>query len=319
MFTPNKAVLPQSNPGYQRVFKRDKLNVSLFFPLESYQGDMPSMADQVALAKYAEQAGFASLVFRDVPLRDPNFGDNAQIFDIWTYLAYIAAQTSEIALMTAGVILPLRHPLHTAKAAASIDQLSNGRLLLGVGSGDRDIEFPAFNIDYETRGIAFREKVELLKIYWGHQFPQVESSFGTLLGADVIPKPKAKSIPLIVIGHSQQDLQWIAQNADGWITYHRNIESQQQVIQRWKSIVSAVSQEQYKPFSQSYVLDLTDKLDQPATPIRLGHALGRKALISYLHEAKAIGVDHIMIILKYGSRPAKEVIEELAEFVLPTL
>ncbi len=114
-------------------------------------------------------------------------------------------------------------------------------------------------------------------------------------------------------------MEWIAHNADGWITYHRNIESQQQVVQRWRNAVLATTPELHKPFSQSYVSDLTDKLNQLSTPIRLGHTLGRKALISHLQAAKSIGVDHIMIILKYGSRPAKEVIQELAEFVLPTL
>ncbi len=63
MFTPNISRLPQSNPGYQRVFNENKLNISLFFPLESYEWDMPTMTDQVMLAQYAEQAGFASLVF----------------------------------------------------------------------------------------------------------------------------------------------------------------------------------------------------------------------------------------------------------------
>ncbi len=166
MFTPNTTQSSTSNAGYQRVFKLGKLILGVFFPIEAFNGDMPTMQNQVALAQFVECAGFTSLAFRDVPLR---------------------------------------HPIHTAKAAASIDQLSHGLLLLGVASGDRPIEFPAFGVDFETRGQAFREKLKLLKIYWSHYFPQVDSSFGHTARADVIPKPVASHVPLLVTVHSQQD------------------------------------------------------------------------------------------------------------------
>jgi luciferase-type oxidoreductase len=275
------------------------------------------MHNQVALAQFAEKSGFASLGFRDVPLKDPNFGDVGQIFDPWAYLGYMAAQTSEIALLTASIILPLRHPIHIAKAAASIDRLSNGRLLMGVATGDRVVEFPAFNVDFESRGAMFREEIEVLKIYWSELFPQVSSSFGDLQAADVIPKPIASHVPLLVTGHSQQDLAWIARNADGWMSYPRNIEAQAQVVARWRDSVEAELPGQYKPFTQSYFIDLADSPNEAATPIHLGHRLGRNALLMHLRASKRIGVDHLIFNLKYGKRVADEVLQELAEFVLP--
>jgi luciferase-type oxidoreductase len=92
---------------------------------------------------------------RDVPLRDPSFGDIGQVYDPWVYLGWIAAQTRTIALATGSIILPLRHPLYTAKASASIDQLSGGRFVLGVASGDRPVEFPAFGVDIDKRAALF--------------------------------------------------------------------------------------------------------------------------------------------------------------------
>ncbi len=317
MFTPNTTQSPTSNAGYQRVFKPGKLTLGVFFPIEAFNGDMPAMQNQVALAQFAERAGFASLAFRDVPLRDPNFGDSGQVFDVWPYLGYIAGQTKEIALLTAAVILPLRHPIHTAKAAASVDQLSHGRLLLGVASGDRPVEFPAFGMDFETRGQAFREKLELLKLYWSQYFPQVDSSFGYMADADVIPKPVASHVPLLVTGHSQQDLSWIAEHADGWMSYPRSIDAQEQVVKCWRDAVETVSLGQYKPFTQSYFIDLVDAPNEAATPIHLGHRLGRNALLMHLRASKRIGVDHLIFNLKYGKRPAEEVLQELTEFVLP--
>src|SRR5690349_25044424 len=121
------------------------------------------MRGQERLARHAQDLGFAALWFRDVPLRDPNFGDVGQVYDPWVYLGWIAAQTSAIALATGSIILPLRHPLHTAKAAASLDQLTGGRLVLGVASGDRPVEFPAFGVDFEQRDILFRENLRVIR------------------------------------------------------------------------------------------------------------------------------------------------------------
>ena len=317
MYTPNPNQSPTANRGWQRVFQRGKLTLGIMFPIEAFERDQPTMHNQVALAQFAEKSGFASLGFRDVPLKDPNFGDVGQIFDPWAYLGYMAAQTSEIALLTASIILPLRHPIHIAKAAASIERLSNGRLLMGVATGDRVVEFPAFNVDFESRGAMFREEIELLKIYWSELFPQVSSSFGDLQAADVIPKPIASHVPLLVTGHSQQDLAWIARNADGWMSYPRNIEAQAQVVARWRDSVEAELPGQYKPFTQSYFIDLADSPNEAATPIHLGHRLGRNTLLMHLRASKRIGVDHLIFNLKYGKRAADEVLQELAEFVLP--
>src|SRR5229473_3042091 len=80
---------PLNNAGYRRTFKSGHLTLGVMFPIEAFSGDTPSMSSQVELAQFAEQAGFASLGFRDVPLRDPTFGDVGQIYDPWVYMAYI--------------------------------------------------------------------------------------------------------------------------------------------------------------------------------------------------------------------------------------
>lgn len=314
MLTPNSSS-PTANPGYLKAFKPGKLTFGLFQPIEAYTGDQPTMAGQVGLAQYAEQNGFSSLLFRDVPLRDPSFGDNGQIYDVWTYLGYIAGQTKEIALLTGAIVLPLRHPLHTAKAAASIDQLSNGRLLLGVASGDRLIEFPAFGVDFESRGESFRNNLQILKAVWEKQYPTIESQYGMLSDADVVPKPVAARPPILITGFSQQNLEWIADNADGWITYPRNFDAQARLVNQWRELTK--NSDVYKPISQSFMLDLSDDPTEAPSPIHLGFRIGRNLLISYLEGVKHIGIDHIMINLKYGKRPAKEVLQELCECVLP--
>ena len=111
----------------------DKLTMGVLFPIEAFEGPIPQMnkEEQIRLAQQAESLGFDTLWVRDVPLFDPNFRDVGQIYDPWIYMAHIATLTQSIKLGTASMVLPLRHPIHFAKAAASIDRLFPGRLHLG--------------------------------------------------------------------------------------------------------------------------------------------------------------------------------------------
>src|SRR5512134_9950 len=89
--------------GFRTMFAEGRLTIGLFVPIEAYRGSIPTMRDHVALAQRAEQAGFASLWVRDVPLHDPSFGDVGQIYDPWVYLGYLAAHTARIALATGSI------------------------------------------------------------------------------------------------------------------------------------------------------------------------------------------------------------------------
>lgn len=296
------------------MFKENNLTLGLFFPLESYEGSIPEMniEKQIKLAKRAEELNFAALFVRDVPLHDPHFGDVGQIYDPWAYLGYIAAHTQNIALGTASIILTLRHPLHVAKAAASIDHLSGERLVLGVATGDRPIEFPAFSVDFEERGALFQEAISVMKKAWGENFPAIQSPRVDLLHGDLLPKPRLSDIPVLVTGHSSQSVEWISQNSDGWMYYPRNVKLQAELIKNWRSLT-----DQFKPFSQSLYIDLTEDPNHPPVPIHLGFRIGRNPLIEFIQFLKNVGVNHVIINLKYGHRPVEEVIEELGEEVLP--
>lgn len=319
MLTANKTARVTEANGFQKMFAPGRLTLGVFFPIEAFKGDQPTMRNQEHLARRAEELGFAALWFRDVPLRDPNFGDIGQVYDPWVYLGWIAAQTRTIALATGSIILPVRHPLHTAKAAASIDQLTRGRFVLGVASGDRPIEFPAFGIDPDERDKLFRENLRVIREVLADEFPTVQSSYGTLSGtADLVPKPHGR-LPIIVTGNSRQGLEWIAEHSDGWITYPRPLGLQAELAARWRGVVEAVAPGVFKPFAQSFYVDLSDDPDQPSQPIHLGIRGGRHALFHLLDGLRSAGVHHVILNLKYGARDAAEVLDEIGQEVLPLL
>ena len=306
-----------SHPGFSRMFQPGRLTLGVFFPIEAFEGPHPTMANQVALAQRASEVGFAALWFRDVPLLDPSFGDVGQIYDPWTYLGFIAAQTQHIALATGSIVLPLRHPLHVAKAAASVDVLSGGRMVLGVATGDRPVEFPAFGKPFETRGEAFRESLAFMRRAWRERFPEIRSSHGTLSGADLVPKPCFGDVPVMVTGRAQQSLEWIAQHADAWIMYPQPLPLQAIKLRAWAQAVEQAAGPTAKPFGQSLYIDLAREPDARPVPIHLGYRLGRRALVALLRELRDLGVAHVALNLKYGSRRAAEVLEELGAEVLP--
>jgi len=125
------------NKSYNAVFKAGRLSVGLVVPIEQYASSaVPTMEGQLECIQLAEKLGFAAVWLRDVPFNVPSFGDAGQMYDPFVYLGLLAGATNSIGLGVSSLILPLRHPAQVAKAAASVDVISKGRLILGVASGD---------------------------------------------------------------------------------------------------------------------------------------------------------------------------------------
>lgn len=299
-----------------KIAKPNKLSVGLVFPLEAYSGSIAKMENQESLAIRAEELGFKALWFRDVPFNDPSFGDAGQLYDPWVYMAHIMNHTREIALATGSIILPLRHPVHTAKSLLSLQKLSKGRIIMGIASGDRPIEYPAFNQDINIRGQLFRDSLNYMKELM-KDFPTINSQhYGKTMGnIDLWPKTK-NSTAILVTGHSGQDLNWIANNSDGWIYYPRGWSFLEQNISDWTEALKRNNQD-WKPYFQSLYIDLLEDQNAEPSGIHLGFKSGSSYAIQHLKTLEKMGVNHVIVNLKYSSRPASEVIEELGEMVLP--
>ncbi|MFG3590833.1 LLM class oxidoreductase [Streptomyces sp. NPDC047990] len=299
-----------------RAYPGGRMTVGAITPLEGFDGLVPSLAGHIKRIQQAEQAGFASVWVRDVPLLDPSFGDAGQVFDPWVYLGQLSACTTSITLGTASIVVPLRHPLHIAKAAASVDHLSGGRLLLGVATGDRPVEFPAFGQDLGRRAERFRESLQYFRIVLDHRFPHVESPLGQMRGTDLLPKPVYRRIPVLMTGHGRQDVRWIADATDGWLYYTPPLQQQAENIERWRELTRADGGG-FKPYAQATYLDLTEDPQALPRPIHQGFSVGRVSFLAMMRAWQDIGIDQLMINFKHSRRPVTEVIDELAEHVLP--
>lgn len=270
---------------------------------------VPDMGRHEEHARFADSAGFAALWTRDVPLYDPHFGDAGQIFDPFPYLGYLAGITRRIVLGTAAIALPLRHPLHVAKMAATVDRLTAGRLILGIASGDRPVEFPIFGIDPEERGQRLRDGVRTLRSAW--------RSDDIAGGGDVrmLPTPMhGRTVPLVIAGRGGQELAWIAQHVDAYFTYHRPPDQMRPVVSQWQG---ATDEPHHKPLFTTMVVNLHEDPQTLLHSIRFGARLGRHALVDYLHGLAEAGVAHVALNLRSSQRDVGEVLQEIAEEVLP--
>lgn len=264
----------------------------------------PDLARHALHAQLADRVGFRALWVRDVPLYDPAFGDAAQVFEVFTYLGFLAGMTRDILLGTAAVVLPLREPVLTMKAAATADYLSNGRLLMGVASGDRPVEYPVFGRAFETRSDVFRHQVEMLRRWTSDAWDE---------GLQVLPRP-TQALSLLVAGLGQQSIEWVGQHMDGLLAYPRTPEEHRVRTQAW---VAAAGRN--KPYASFIHLDLLAQADAPITRHHFGVMTGRQGLITELAAMRDAGVQHIGLHLRRCQRPVADVLEEIGEYVLPVV
>ena len=316
MFDDDKEQTPELNKAYGDTFKPGKLTLGLVVPIEAHGNNpVPSLERHIERAQLADTLGFSALWLRDVPFNVPTFGDAGQTFDPFVYLGVLSATTQNIALGVASIILPLRHPAHVAKAAASADVLSGGRLLLGIASGDRPEEYPAMKMDFSSRGERFRDSVAYIRAM-AKTYPTANTAQGPHGGsADLLPKPPAGRIPLLITGRSQQAPDWIAEHGDGWMTSPRDAASQGRVVADYRRRIAEAGG-QNKPVMQSLYVDLQADADAAPRPIHLGFSSGTTFLRRYLAELRGLGINHVALNLRFNSADVEDTLKRLADELL---
>ncbi len=310
--------MPPFNAAYRQTLLAGRLTLGLMTPVARANGAMADPEAERDIAALADRLGFAALWTRDVPVMVPQ-GDEISVLDEpFAWLTMLAGATRRIALGTAAAVLPLRHPLHVAKSALSVNRLSGERFILGLGSGDREAEFAIFRQDIALRGDTFRERWNLVRSALSPDAAG-RAALREATGGHDLMAPPAERIGMLVVGSARQSLQWTAAHADGWATYHRDEARQQGRIGLWQTALRERAGSEAKPFIQSLQIDLLEDPAAPAEPIELGLRTGRDALVAYLDRMEDAGVAHVLMNLVRGPRPAVEVVDELGREVLPRL
>jgi probable F420-dependent oxidoreductase len=132
-------------------------------------------------------------------------------------LGYVAAVTTRIRLATGIIILPQRHPLYVAKEVATLDVLSHGRVILGIGVGWLAEEFQALGIPFEERAARTAEMVRALRVLWKDEAVPFQGKFYRWPKVESHPKPVQKpGVPIVVGGHTELAARRAARYGDGF-------------------------------------------------------------------------------------------------------
>lgn len=169
-------------------------------------------------ARMAEDLGFDSVWIPDhivVPgAVQERYG--SVYYDAIAVLGYLAGITSRVRLGTTVLVLPYRHPIVLAKQIASIDQLSDGRLIFGVGVGWAEVEFAVLKLPFAERGRRTDEALRLMQTLWTQDDPTFAGTYYAFSDILCQPQPVQKPLPLWIGGHSQAALRRTAEFATGW-------------------------------------------------------------------------------------------------------
>jgi len=182
-------------------------------------GDMLDAGPVIDLGAAAEAAGWDGFAFTEHPAPTKRWLDAGghQSLDPFAALSAVAAVTAHITLLTYLAVLPYRNPALVAKAAATVDRLSNGRFVLGVGTGYLKAEFLALGVDFEDRNTLFDEALELLPLHWsGEEFDYNGKHF-SCKGTIGLPRPIRQPIPIWIGGNAKLTLRRVAERAQGWM------------------------------------------------------------------------------------------------------
>src|SRR4029450_5555186 len=166
---------------------------------------------------YKENQSWQSFVSPDIPFLEP-----------LTCLSFLSGVTKKVQLGISVAVLPYRHPLYTARVATSIDTLSNGRLILGVGIGWMVEEFAALGVDFHKRGAMSHAQLQIFAPLWASDTPSFHGKHYNFDPVSVSPKPVQKPrFPIWTGGESEAAVKRAATYAGAWFSYHVKITAQE--------------------------------------------------------------------------------------------
>ncbi len=173
----------------------------------------------VQVAQACDAAGFLYVAVCDhiaIP-KDAAGAMSTSWWDTIATLSYVAAVTEQVRLLGHVYVLPYRHPLVAAKAWATLDALSGGRAILGVGAGHVRGEFEALGVPFEERGRLLDEGIDAVRAALGGEFASHHGPRWSFDGLGQKPRPSQATLPIWVGGSSKAAMRRAAERGDGWL------------------------------------------------------------------------------------------------------
>jgi probable F420-dependent oxidoreductase len=241
--------------------------------------------------------------------------------DPFALLAFIAGRTRRIHVGASVIVLPYRHPLVTAKAAATVDQVSGGRFIFGVGVGWDEEEFRNLGLPFRQRGAMADEYIRIIKAAWSADMPSFAGKYLSFSGTTFAPRPVQTPGPPIWVGGmpgalSSPAMRRVATLCDAWHPLNVSLDDLAQGIGTIRAMAKAAGRADRIDFAPRNMLALTDRPrgsgrgafegspDEVAADIRRAEALGCHWLTFDLPRGEVPGMVRAMERFARDVRPA---------------
>lgn len=198
------------------------MKIGVVYPQPEFGSD-PGLIREYA--QTAEQLGYDQLVaYEHVLGADPTvhtltgpYTHLSEFMEPFVLFGHVAAITNSIELVLGVLVLPQRQTALVAKQASTLDLLSGGRLVLGVGVGWNQVEYQALGQDFSTRGRRIEEQIPLLRSLWSESLINFTGEFDTISAAGICPRPSNDNIPIWIGGWDERVLRRLGRLGDGWL------------------------------------------------------------------------------------------------------
>jgi probable F420-dependent oxidoreductase len=235
-------------------------------------------------------------------------------------LSFLAATTSKVMLGTSVLVLPYHNPVELATYAATLDQISGGRVTLGVGVGAMTEEFDALGISMRERGSLTNECIDIMKELWSNHLPKYQSKRWDFSDLYFSPKPVQPSIPVWVGGSSPGAIRRTALRGDGWHPTGVSPEGYAITKQEIIEAATAAGRDASKmTWSARVEVEVHGRPSSERAASRNTLPGGDPAkMVADIKAYQDVGVDHIVLALNSGDVPAlKMLMETIAAEVIP--
>jgi probable F420-dependent oxidoreductase len=279
---------------------------------EDWEDDADSRAI-AAIARQADAAGFFHIAVSDHLVVTKPIDEHMQTtwYDTVATLGWLAGITERVRLLSHVYVLPYRHPLHTAKSFMTLDELSGGRAILGVGVGHLQREFELLGVDFDARGAITDESIDVIRAAFTSEYPDVTTPhFGHIHDAGMAPRPRQARLPIWVGGSSRAALRRAAERGDGWLPQGTpRAELPAAIASLLEHRKNTIGDEPIDLGAHSDLLYVGTPAWDVGTRTVTGSA---DHIADHLNELGAMGVSHVQV--RFRSRDLQELLDQMAAF-----
>lgn len=235
--------------------------------------------------------------------------DWATVYDALEVLSYLAGRTERIALGTSVIPGLLQDPVHLARRLATIDQLSNGRLIAGIGQGWMSHEFVASGVPMKRRGAGFEEHLQAMHAVWGPDPVRFDGRFYQIPECEIGPKPVRGGSPTLVLGAgAPAALERAARFGAGLATVVFDWDMLKQSVGAFRTAAAAAG---HDPDTLPLVVQVNGTVGESPVDDRIPLTGSIEQVATDLEELDALGTDHVLWYMETPPDEQLDVLERL--------